>query len=57
LHCLPTFFKALKKVAVERYKQEKLSEQQAKMLVKQLKELRKMEEHAAQANILRKAFR
>jgi hypothetical protein len=47
----------LKKVEVERYKEEKHSDQQARMLVKQLRELHEIEERAAQANILRKAFR
>ncbi|XP_069672123.1 coiled-coil domain-containing protein 112-like isoform X2 [Periplaneta americana] len=48
---------ALKKLEVERYKQEKMTQQHTKILIKQLKELRDMEERAAEANILRKAFR
>jgi len=51
------FYKAQKKLEVERYKEEKLIEQQSKVLSKQLKELCEVEEHAAQANVLRKAFR
>lgn len=51
------FYKAQKKLEVERYKEEKLIEQQSKVLSKQLKELCEVEERAAQANILRKAFR
>jgi hypothetical protein len=51
------FFKAQKKVEVERYKEEKLIEQQSKILSKQFKELHEVEERAAQANILQKAFR
>jgi superoxide dismutase len=54
---LPLSFKALKKFEVERYKEEKHHEQHARMLVKQLRELREIEERAVQANILRKAFR
>jgi hypothetical protein len=57
-NCIAVFpFKALKKIEVQCYKQEKLREQQTKMLVKQVKELRLLEERAAQANVLRKAFR
>ncbi|PNF30778.1 hypothetical protein B7P43_G06189 [Cryptotermes secundus] len=48
---------ALKKLEVECYKEEKHHEQQARMLVKQLRELREIEERVVQANILRKAFR
>jgi hypothetical protein len=51
------FYKAQKKLEVARYKEEKLIEQQSKVLSKQLKELCEVEERAAQANILRKAFR
>lgn len=51
------FYKAQKKLEVERYKEEKLIEQQSKVLSKQLKELCEVEERAAQADILRKAFR
>jgi hypothetical protein len=51
------FYKAQKKLEVERYKEEKLIERQSKVLSKQLKELCEVEECAAQANILRKAFR
>jgi hypothetical protein len=50
-------FKAQKKVEIEHYKEEKLIEQQSKILSKQLKDLREVEERAAQANILLKAFR
>jgi len=49
--------KAQKKLEVERYKEEKLIEQQSEVLSKQLKELCEVEERTAQANILRKAFR
>lgn len=52
-----SFLKALKKFEVERYRQEKLSEQQSKILTKQLNELHELEERAAQANVLRKTFR
>lgn len=48
---------AQKKLEVERYKEEKLIEQQSEVLSKQLKELCEVEERTAQANILRKAFR
>ena len=51
------FYKAQKKLEVERYKEEKLIEQQSKVLSKQLKELCEVEERAAKAKILRKAFR
>jgi hypothetical protein len=50
-------FKSLKKFEVERYREEKHQDQQARMLVKQMRELRQIEERAAQAQILRKAFR
>jgi hypothetical protein len=50
-------FKALKKFAVEHYREEKRRDQQARMLVKQMTELRQIEERAAQSQILRKAFR